>query len=86
MSPRRRLGAGLAAIALAALAGGCSVAPSYDKVEIIDRFKVSPGATPECVAAAKRASYWCGRRIPYGDQFYAGKCLEADWEHRRACG
>jgi len=60
--------------------------PDYDKVEIIERYRVSPNALPECVAAAKRASYWCGRRIPYSDPYFIDRCLSAEWEHRRACG
>jgi hypothetical protein len=59
--------------------------PDYDKVEIIERYQVSPNALPECVAAAKRASYWCGRGVPIGDAFYSDRCLSAGWEYRRAC-
>jgi hypothetical protein len=68
-----------------ALAAGCSVTPDYDKVEIIERYRVSQNALPECVAAAKRASYWCGRRIPVTDQFYSDRCLSAEREYWRAC-
>jgi len=75
----------LALLAPLAALGACSVTPDHESVEIIDRFKVGPAALPACVAAAKRASYWCGRRIPSGDQFYAAKCLEAEWEYARAC-
>jgi len=84
--PRRRRLPAPFAIAVLALAAGCSVTPDYSSVEIIERFKVGPNALPECVAAAKRASYWCGRHIPPGDQFYSDRCLAAQWDYRRACG
>ncbi|MCC6611592.1 MAG: hypothetical protein IT515_18205 [Burkholderiales bacterium] len=68
-----------------ALAAACSMMPDYDNVEIIPRFEVRPNATPECVAAARRASFWCGRPIPVSDQFYSGRCLNAGWDYQRAC-
>lgn len=76
----------LAIAALAAplvLLAGCV---NWDAVPISDDFPVGASPTPECVRAAKEASYYCARKHQ-GAANAEGqyKCNQARWEHARKC-
>lgn len=63
---------------------GCSL-NDYSKVEISKRYPVGNHPSPECLDAARRATYWCERGVPRTDADAEGKCLKAQWDHARAC-
>lgn len=66
------------------VAAGCSVTPHAD-VEIHKRYEVGNSPSPECLDAAKRATYWCERGVPRSDPEAQSNCSKARWDHARAC-
>jgi hypothetical protein len=72
-------------LAVAAALAGLSGCVDYSKVEISKRYPVGNSPSPECLDAARRATYWCEHGVPRSDPDTQDKCLKAQWEHARAC-
>jgi hypothetical protein len=86
MTDRRCAGFSRTLLVVAAAAGlaGCAL-NDYSKVEISKRYPVGNNPSPACLDAARRATYWCERGVPRSDPDAQGKCLDAQWDHARAC-
>jgi hypothetical protein len=78
-----RICAGILALLLGA--SGCSLMSPHSDIEISKRYPVGNSPSPECLDAAKRATYWCERGTPRSDPDAQGKCLKAQWDHSREC-
>jgi len=66
--------------------GACSSLFTEPDVPIKERYAVSADASPECIAAAKRASRWCVSEITVGtDVQWAAECNGAKWDYARYC-
>jgi hypothetical protein len=72
-------------VTLAGATGCSSILSPHSDIEISKRYPVGNHPTPECVDAAKRATYWCERGTTRADPDSQGKCLKAQWEHARLC-
>jgi hypothetical protein len=72
-------------VALVAAVAGLSGCVDYSKIEISKHYPVGNSPSPECLDAARRATYWCERGVPRSDPDTQGKCLKAQWDHARAC-
>jgi hypothetical protein len=72
-------------LAVAAALAGLSGCVDYSKVEISKRYPVGNSPSPECLDAARRATYWCEHGVPRSDPDTQDKCLKAQWAHARAC-
>lgn len=77
----RRLTAAVLVAPLLALTG-CAV--NIDEVPISESFPVGSHPTPECVRAAKEASYYCPRTSPTNTEAQF-KCDHMRWEYARKC-
>lgn len=81
-APRRVRPLRIAVLAASIVAlAGCA---NIDEVPISDSFPVGSNPTPECLRAAKEASYYCAHATAANaeGQF---KCNKARWEHAGKC-
>lgn len=65
-----------------ASAAGCA---PHANIEISKRYPVGNHPTPECVDAAKRATYWCESGATTASPDVLSNCSKARWDHARAC-
>jgi hypothetical protein len=65
-----------------ASATGCA---SYANIEISKSYPVGNHPTPECLDAAKRATYWCESGVTTSSPEVQSNCSQARWDHARAC-
>lgn len=72
----------VAVFATLASATGCT---PHANVEISKGYPVGNHPTPECVDAAKRATYWCESGLTGSSPEVQSNCSKARWDHARAC-
>jgi len=66
------------------LASATGCAP-HANIEISKSYPVGNDPTPECVDAAKRATYWCESGATHASPDVQSRCSQARWDHARAC-
>jgi hypothetical protein len=69
------------------LVAGCGTVTSEYDAPIHERYQVPEKASAECIAAAKRASYWCPplEKLLWPEQQYELNCNQARWDYSREC-
>jgi len=82
MGPARRFCA--SALAAALVAGCMTDSGEYD-AKVSEKYPIPDGASPQCVAAAKRASRFCVGPIPVTDDYKTFECNNAQWDYHRNC-
>lgn len=84
MSASRRTRSLRIVAVFATLASATGCAP-HANVEISKGYPVGNHPTPECVDAAKRATYWCESGLTASSPEVQSNCSKARWDHARAC-
>ncbi len=76
----------VAAMLALLLAAACMTDSGEYEAAVSQTYAIAADATPECVAAAKRATRWCApRKDVSSDSVYSQYCTDAKWDYARNC-
>lgn len=81
----RRVATTAIALTSSALTLACTPRGPWYDVPIHEKYTVASDAPADCIAAAKRATYWCTGPSVLTDPSRSLNCNDAQWDYNRQC-